>query len=171
MGSETGQSPVLQPVTYCYVSKMKIEKLLVVAGISIIVSACNCGGGAGNPDIRPVQKTDKQLSCKDIILEINEAEFYKRTAVERKQGRVEDVLFPYCYPSGYLNANSVQKAAEQRLEYLNQIYDLLDCDAKSRFDARKMPAPTTTYQDITPVPIPSAPVPPRTSVPYTAPKR
>lgn len=144
--------------------------MLLVAGMGILLSSCNCGNNANSPDMRPVQKTDKQLSCKDIVLEINEAEFYKKSAIERKQGRVEDVLFPYCYPSGYLNANATQKTAESRLDYLNQIYDLLDCDAKSRFESRKLPPPTTSYQDTPAAPVTSAPLPAsRPHTPYSAP--
>lgn len=138
---------------------MKLSQLLFVAASCVWLASCNCGNSYYSADVKPIQKSDKQLTCKDVVLEINEAEFYKKSAIDRKHGRIEDLIFPYCYPTGYLNANSTEKASESRLEYLNQIYDLLDCDAKSRFDGRKIAPPPIGYQDMPPpaMSMPSAP--------------
>jgi len=68
----------------------------------------------------------------------------------RKKGRIEDVFFPYCYPAGYFHANNTEKQSAERLEYLNQLYDLNDCATKSKYESRKVSLPPTIYQDIPP---------------------
>ena len=131
---------------------MTAIKLFFLGALLLALNSCSCNN-AYNADVRPVQKTDKELNCKDIVMEINEAEFYKKSALERKHGKLEDILLPYCYPSGYLSANNTEKQAISRLEYLNQIYEINDCATKSKFESRKLPPPPTTYQDIPPPPI------------------
>jgi len=121
--------------------------------LALTLSSCSCGSNTYSADIKPIQKTDKELSCKDIVMEINEAEFYKKAAEDRKKGRLEDFIFPYCYPAGYLNANKTEAQSESRLEYLNQIYELNDCATKAKFESKKMSPPPTSYQEIPPPPI------------------
>jgi hypothetical protein len=135
------------------------HKLLLLGILLLSLSSCSCGSSVYSTDVKPVQKTDKELSCKDIVMELNEAEFYKKAAEERKKGRIEDIIFPYCYPAGYLNANKAEKLTVSRLEYLNQIYELNDCAAKSKFESRKLPPPPTSYQDVPPPSMKNVPPP------------
>lgn len=129
------------------------KKLLLVGLLLLPLASCSCGSGSYTTEVKPIQKSDKDLSCKDIVMELNETEFYKKSAEQRKKGRIEDILFPYCYPAGYLNANNTEKQSQSRLEYLNQLYEINDCATKSRFESHKLPPPPTTYQDMPPPPI------------------
>lgn len=130
---------------------MRIEKLLLAIGVTLLLASCNCGNNIFPAGASTVKSTDKDLTCKDIALEINEAEFYRNIAIERKKGQLNDVFFPYCYPSGYLGANTAQRTFESRLTYLDQIYDVLDCEAKSRFRSRENTPPPISYKDEAPI--------------------
>ncbi len=130
-----------------------MKNLVQITVLMGIMTGCSCGPSVYTNEIQAVQKGDKQLSCKDIVLEMNEAEFHKNTALDRKKGRIEDFILPYCYPAGYVNANNAQKAAQARIDYLNQVYELMDCSAKTKFESRKLSPPPTVYKDLPPPPV------------------
>lgn len=124
--------------------KLSIKTVILGFFILMMVSACNCSKNSPML-VQPIQKADKQLSCKDIILEINEAEFHRKNAAQKRGGSLDYMFSPLCYPTGYMDAKKAEKAALERLEYLNQIYDLMDCEMKSRYESKRLPTPPTVY--------------------------
>lgn len=97
--------------------------LLVIISI-FMITACACPSAI---EVDSVQKHDKKLTCKDVVMEINEAEFFRKEARSKQYRRVEYMLNPLCYPSGYLSGSKGMRAADSRLDYLNNIYELLGC--------------------------------------------
>jgi len=99
----------------------------LIACMTVLVS-CNC-----SPPLRvtSIQKGDKRLTCKDIILEINEAEHYRTQAIDERGIGISEALLPACWASGFVNGAQAKKAADARIEYLGNIYDLLDCGRKA----------------------------------------
>ncbi len=122
---------------------------LLFAGVSLLLS-CTCGVPLR---VTSVQRSDKKLTCKDVILEINESEEY------RKQGAIEkgigfgEILAPLCWVNGYLDGRSAVGSANARIEYLGHIYDLLDCGGKGKDKDQQQPPAM-----LPPPPPPPAPV-------------
>jgi len=90
--------------------------------------SCTCA----NPLIvSEIQKSDKKLTCKDVILEINESEHYRDLAAREEGIGFGEALMPVCWVSSFVNASRARKAAEDRISYLGHIYDVMDCGGKS----------------------------------------
>ncbi len=106
----------------------RILKNVAAIGIFMIISACTCTTPIV---ITEIQKTDKKLSCKDVILEINEAEHYKGLAKAEQGIGAGEALMPVCWYTSFVDANKASKAASRRIEYLGRIYDVMDCGGKS----------------------------------------
>lgn len=104
---------------------MRHFQFLALGLIALSISAC---AGKQSPTVVSMQKKDKFLSCKEILLEINEAEFYRRTAQNNKNPGVSNILMPLGYISTYVNAEEAIKAANARADYLNRVYEILDCE-------------------------------------------
>lgn len=104
-------------------AKKTLTTLTLLIGTSILV-ACDCSTPL---EITAIQKSDKKLACKDIILEINEAEHYRGEAAESKKITFGKLFMPTCWVSGYVNGQQAMKTADARIDYLGHIYDLLDC--------------------------------------------
>ncbi len=99
---------------------------LFLCGASLL--SCTC---ATPIKVTEIQKTDKKLACKDIILEINEAEHYKDLAKKERGIGFGNMLMPVCWVSSYVDAGGAVKAADERISYLGNIYEVLDCGGKS----------------------------------------
>gem|GEM_PF-4793112 len=93
-----------------------------------VLSSCDCSVPL---EVTSIQKGDKKLACKDIILEINEAEHYRERAIEDQRISAGEILMPTCWLSGYVDGGKAIKSADARIEYLGHIYDLLDCGGLS----------------------------------------
>ena len=87
--------------------------------------------------VAAMQKKDKNLTCREVLLEQNEAEFYKTTAQKNKNPDVKTLLMPLGYISTYMNAEDAVSAADARVEYLARIYDIMDCENKLQMAGRK----------------------------------
>ncbi len=94
---------------------------------AITLASCNCNTPVA---IAPIQKSDKKLTCKDVILEINEAEHYRSLGQQGKRITLGEAFMPTCWFAGYMDGSTAVKNATQRINYLKNIYDLLDCDGK-----------------------------------------
>ncbi len=106
---------------------MRISGLIMVGLLAVALSACS---GARSHKVQALQKKDKNLSCREIKLEINEAEFYRKTADNNKQPGVKSLLMPLGYISTYVDADDAASAASARIDYLNRVYEILNCDAE-----------------------------------------
>jgi hypothetical protein len=114
-----------------------------------LLSSCTCGVPLR---VTSIQRSDKKLACKDIILEINEAEHYRDAAAQEQAIGMGEALMPICWVSGFVDGEQAIKKANARIEYLGHIYDLMDCGGKGK---RK--------------PLPKTPAPQRIIVPQKAP--
>jgi|GEM_PF-5569538 len=81
--------------------------------------------------VTEIQKTDKKLSCKEVILEINESEHYGELAKKESGIRFGNILMPVCWVTSSIQASKAVAAANERVKYLGHIYDVLDCGGKS----------------------------------------
>lgn len=129
--------------------------IILTLCVALTVSAC--GTPVRSKKVKAMQRKDKLLTCKEILLEMNEAEFYRSTAERNKGPSVRSVLMPLGYISTYMDAEEAARAANARVDYLDRIYQIMDCDVKdtdggsgSIFPSGngvQAPASTSTYQN------------------------
>ena len=115
--------------------------------LSVLLVACTCNQPY---KVKPVERGDKKLTCPDVILELNEAEYRKKQAMSAKGISADQALLPLCWLPTYTSAQEAQKAADERIEYLTQIYNVLQCDRKKRGSARTLPPPPPIRKQATP---------------------
>jgi len=99
------------------------KKVLTLSTILVLLSSC----GEHAEKVEPLKRGDKNLSCSEILLEINEADFYKKQATEKKQLGVKSIVMPLGYIDTYMSADDAIQAADSRVNYLNKIYDIKGC--------------------------------------------
>ena len=122
------------------------RKIFLVIGLAMLVSAC--GGGETSKVVKSMQRSDKNLSCKEILLEMNEADFYREMAHKNRGVKLKNVLMPLGYISTYMDAEEAIEAAEARVSYLDKVYEILRCDEKER-EMESVPVyrgPQSSYQ-------------------------
>ncbi len=102
-----------------------LKNLTIALTAGLFLTAC---AGDKSVKVASLQKKDKNLSCSEVMLEINEADFYRKTAERNKGPKVKSLLMPLGYISTYVNAEEAIGAAAARVDYLNRIYEILDCD-------------------------------------------
>lgn len=104
-----------------------LKKMLFISTLTVL-SACTC---ATPVVVTEIQKSDKKLTCKDIILEINEAEHFKEMAKKEEGIGFGNALMPVCWISSFVDASKAVNSANARIAYLGNIYDVLDCGGRS----------------------------------------
>lgn len=102
-----------------------MKSFLSVILISFFITSCS---GEEATIVEPVQKNDKQLSCEEILFEINDSEYYIKQANEKKSLGVKSIVMPLGYIDTYMTADEAISAAKQRISYLKRIYDIRNCD-------------------------------------------
>ncbi len=102
-----------------------MKKLLFISFLSVLITSC----GEDSVKVEPMKKNDRELSCSDILLEINDAEFYKKQAEEKKSLGVKSIIMPLGYIDTYMNADEAITAADSRVEYLRKVYDIRGCQS------------------------------------------
>lgn len=107
---------------------IKIRNIILFI-LLIALSSCNCDEPL---KVSSIQKTDKKLACKDIVLEINEAEHYREEAKLSKGVSLSNIFAPTCWVTGYIDSAQAVDSANARIDYLGHIYDLLDCGGKTK---------------------------------------
>jgi hypothetical protein len=93
----------------------------------LLLTSCNCGTPI---KIKSIQQGDKNLTCKDVILEINESEFFRKEAAIAQRITLEEAFTPTCWLSTYMSGSEAARAANERIQYLSQLYDILDCGGR-----------------------------------------
>lgn len=88
----------------------------------------SCSGIRSN-SVVPIQSKDKELTCKEIILEINEAEEYQVAAEKNKATDIRTFLAPFGYMFTVSSANEAIEASNKRIEYLKEIYRISGCSS------------------------------------------
>jgi hypothetical protein len=98
--------------------------IIALIAASTMLSACE---GDQPTKVTAMQNKDKVLNCDDILLEINESEFYRKEAEKSKSLGVKTVIAPIGYLDTYMNAGDAVAAADARISYLNRIYEIRKC--------------------------------------------
>lgn len=111
-----------------------MKKHLITLTAILGLAACS---GNSSEKIATMQKKDKNLTCREVLLEQNEAEFYRSTAEKNKNPGVKSFLMPLGYISTYMSAEDAITAANARTDYLSRIYEIMDCDNKLQLATRK----------------------------------
>lgn len=94
--------------------------------IALIVLVAGCSG-VRSSSVVPVQSKDKMLNCREIVLEMNEAEQYKSAAERNKNPDVRSFFAPLGYVYTLTSADEAIEASEKRIAYLQDIYNLSGC--------------------------------------------
>lgn len=106
---------------------MLIRTLLLVLVVAML-PACTTKSSV---KVKELNTHDKELSCREIQLEVNEAEFYRRTAEKNKNPEMMSLLMPIGYITSYIDAQDAVQAADSRIDYLNRVYDIMKCEQKA----------------------------------------
>ncbi len=122
---------------------------LAVVIMGVVLTACS---GKESVKVQSLQKKDKHLSCSEVMLEINEAEFYRRTAEKNKTPGVSTLLMPLGYISTYMDAENAKGAADARIDYLNRIYEILRCDEQAHASRPEHRAQAAGAQPVSGIP-------------------
>lgn len=115
-----------------------LKKIMVSCVLSVLVAACGSSGETNAVKVKALQKKDKHLSCQEILLEMNEAQFYNRMAHKKRGVKLKNVLMPLGYISTYMDSEDAIGAAQARVEYLDRIYEIMRCEEKER-EEEKLP--------------------------------
>ncbi|PIR39495.1 MAG: hypothetical protein COV35_02990 [Alphaproteobacteria bacterium CG11_big_fil_rev_8_21_14_0_20_39_49] len=105
-----------------------VNKALCLIALASVLLSCS---GKESKKIASLQKKDKKLSCQEILLEMNEAEFYRNVAYKNRGPKLKNVLMPLGYISTYMDAGEAIDAAEARVDYLDRIYQILRCEERA----------------------------------------
>jgi hypothetical protein len=108
---------------------------LTLAGVAVFLTSCTCNKPYS---VRAVQEDDKLMSCKDVVLAINETEQYRVKAINTRGITPDQALLPLCWMPTYLSAQDAVSAADERMQYLWKIYDILDCRQKMQQQSMPM---------------------------------
>ena len=90
----------------------------------VLLTACGENVPKGAP---PWKDTDKHLSCQQLLLEMNDAEFWNKVAQSKKEMDVSDFLWPPGYIGTRSSAQDAIAATNARLGNLQNIYGIKGC--------------------------------------------
>lgn len=103
-----------------------LQLFVIIVAVSIFAIGC-----VHSQKIDKVRVDDEQLSCKELLDQIKEAEDYKKKAEENKGVNGKNVAAAVFFLPGlvstYIDANDAIKAAEDRKQYLAEIYKEKKC--------------------------------------------
>lgn len=116
---------------------MSLKSICALCAAAVLLSAC---ASTDSQIVSVMQKKDKVLTCKEIMLEMNEAEFYRKAAEDNKGPKLKNLVMPLGYVSTYVKAENAIDASSARIEYLNRVYEIQDCDNPSSEANRRPPA-------------------------------
>lgn len=99
--------------------------------LSLLVLALLAGcGGVKSVVITPIKETDKKMKCADLVVEINEAQFFVEQARNNRGLTLRNVIWPFGYPFTFMSSNQAEEAAQSRVDYLKQLYSIQKCDRR-----------------------------------------
>jgi hypothetical protein len=97
---------------------------------AMLCMACTlgaCSSSSSVPTLPPMYSTDKQLSCEELQLEINEANFFLQKAEKSRGITVGSIFSPIGYASKLMDAEDAIETSQTRIEYLNRIAEIKQC--------------------------------------------
>lgn len=101
---------------------------MTVACMTMMAVALSACGGKHSPRAAPVTTYDKNLSCDELKLEMNDAMYVRKTAEENRGLRARNILWPFGYPATYMSAEEAIESADRRLEYIQSVYAAKGCE-------------------------------------------
>lgn len=101
-------------------------KSKTVIAVCVLLATAGCSGVRSNAVV-PIQSKDKQLTCREMLLEMNEAEQYKAAAEKNKNPGVRSFLAPFGYMYTLTSAAEAIEASEKRIAYLRDVYQISGC--------------------------------------------
>lgn len=104
--------------------KMKMQALTILLASSLL-TACS---GTKSTVVADMTPADKQLSCQEMQMDITEAQFLKAKAEKNRGFSFKNMIMPLSYPSTYMSADEAIEAADNRMLYLNKLYQAKGCD-------------------------------------------
>ena len=100
-------------------------KIIIIGFASLLLlTAC---GAKYSPKVSVMKPYDKSLSCEEIALERNEAEYVKKMASSNRSS-LTNVFRPIGVFGTVSSANDSIDASNNREDYLNSIYQIKQCD-------------------------------------------
>ncbi len=102
-----------------------MQRLLPLV-LLVLLASCS---GIRSAAVVPIQSKDKQLTCRDILLEVSEAEQYKVAAEKNKDPGLRSFIAPLGYMYTLTSADEAIDASNQRIKYLQEVYQLSGCTA------------------------------------------
>lgn len=115
------------------------RKIIMLSALSVVIVACGgVSSDEASPKVKSLQKNDKNLSCREILLEMNEAQFYNKMAHKNRGVKLKNVLMPLGYISTYMDSEDAIGAAQARVEYLDKIYEIMHCEEREK-ELEKLP--------------------------------
>lgn len=103
------------------------KRILTLSVATVMLASC----GEHAEKVEALKRGDKNLSCSEVQLEINEADQYKKMAYDKQRLGIKSIVMPLGYIDTYMSADDAVKAADARIAYLNRIYDIKKCDPVS----------------------------------------
>ncbi len=100
------------------------KKILTLSVVTVFLTSC----GERSEKVETLKRGDKNLSCPEVQLEINEAEQYKKMAYDKQRLGIKSIVMPLGYIDTYMSADEAVQAAEARIQYLNKIFEIKRCD-------------------------------------------
>ena len=102
-----------------------LRVILVTALAASLLAACGTPSEKGAP---PMRRNDKLLTCDELLLELNDARFLQKQAMENKGMNFKNIVWPVGYPATYQSAEEAIDQTGKRIEYLSNIYTIKKCD-------------------------------------------
>lgn len=114
---------------------MNNKSRFLIITLTLSLAACS---GKKSAQVVALQESDKNLSCREIKLEMNEAEFYLKNAKRNKGMGITDIFTPIGYMSTYKSASKAEDSANDRIEYLAKIHDIMHCEIAPAEDMQQV---------------------------------
>lgn len=128
----------------------KYCKKFTILSLFLFISSCNCHIPLR---VTAIQQHDKSLSCKEIILAINETEHLMQEARKSKSIAFDEILMPLCWMSKYSSSRESIDSIKSRIRYLKDTFSVQGCDDQSNLDIDK-PAEKQFYNRNNATPMP-----------------
>jgi hypothetical protein len=106
---------------------MKRQLIMACTAAVLTLSLIGCGGKP-SPSAAQITTVDKGMSCEALLLEINDAEYIRQTAMSNRGLSARNILWPFGYPATYMSAEEAIASADRRIAYLQKVYVIKDCE-------------------------------------------
>lgn len=100
---------------------------LTMTGLLSLLLLCACTKGKESEKAPPITTRERMLDCKDLQMEIHDANFIIYQAKKNRGFRAGNIFWPFGYGATFLSASSAISSAKERIGYLQKIYEIKGC--------------------------------------------